>query len=316
MSGQRDAKRILILEEDENLREMLIFVLEDEGYAVRGAGSAPEAWQAMRVWPYHLLLSADQVGSLDGIKCLKAFKERFPQLKCLALVGRIRELSASADWRGSEDGVLYKPLDLASLQLAVSHALFGEQQNLFGRLRASFRLIWERIRSCWRRGQLAAANRWRERCFKEYFNQVRSGRLPLGGAMLAWDELEELDSASASAMHSGVSGISLADGYRYLCEFLSSSTCSSWRYWPSQRRENAVDCKMFACFFQRLRCGELSLTQLRQAPALRRAGKELQNSSLFLSVWGMPQAEHTPWERARLAFENGTGIWASKQKKS
>ena len=67
-------KRILVVDDEQDLCEILSFNLETEGYQVDTANSAEEALQ-MDVPSYHLLLLDVMMGGMSGFQMAKHLKE-------------------------------------------------------------------------------------------------------------------------------------------------------------------------------------------------------------------------------------------------
>lgn len=67
-------KRILVVDDEQDLCEILSFNLETEGYHVDTANSAEEALE-MDVPSYHLLLLDVMMGGMSGFQMAKKLKE-------------------------------------------------------------------------------------------------------------------------------------------------------------------------------------------------------------------------------------------------
>ena len=312
--GQRKY-RVLVVDEDDDWRELLLFALADEGYAVGGAKGAAAAWRLLQRLPCHVVLGADRLGDLDGISYLKAVKEHFPDLQCVALAGSISGSRLNKRLPPYLAGAVYKPFDPEEIKLLLRR-LLHPRLAWFRKWTEKWRLLKEKMSLRWRKWQLMRAAEQRNKCFKSFFDYVRSGHLLLGGALAVWDGLEELEAAQNQALTGSVDCRALADAYRRLGEAIAESAHFRRCYWPKQRDETAVDYQVFAAFFEKVRRGELTLEQLRLAPALRRAehlSSDLKH--LFQQIWGCGSRPAAPWSQARLDAEKGTGIWQSKSLK-
>ena len=67
--------RILVVDDEEDLCEILKFNLENEGYEVDTANSAEEALK-MDISSYHLILLDVMMGEISGFKMAKHAEER------------------------------------------------------------------------------------------------------------------------------------------------------------------------------------------------------------------------------------------------
>lgn len=90
--------RILVVDDEEDLCEILKFNLENEGYEVDTANSAEEALK-MNISSYHLLLLDVMMGEISGFKMANLLKRikrqrRFPLYSSLP---KIRKMTPSPD---------------------------------------------------------------------------------------------------------------------------------------------------------------------------------------------------------------------------
>lgn len=74
-------KKILIVEDDQYLRELYVEILEDEGYAVDHAADGEDGYQKMYKGGYDLVLLDIMLPKMDGIKILEKLKNETPPTK-------------------------------------------------------------------------------------------------------------------------------------------------------------------------------------------------------------------------------------------
>lgn len=79
--------RILVVDDEEDLCEILKFNLENEGYEVDTANSAEEAMK-MDISSYHLILLDVMMGEISGFKMANILKKDKKQQKCLSSLSR------------------------------------------------------------------------------------------------------------------------------------------------------------------------------------------------------------------------------------
>lgn len=116
-------KRILVAEDEVNLKEMLVIVLEEEEYQVDSANNGEEAWELLNKNKYDLLATDLYMPIMNGIELIKKCQESYPETKILLLCGGGKELEAThgnPDVKFNEDPIktdmfLKKPYDLSSL---------------------------------------------------------------------------------------------------------------------------------------------------------------------------------------------------------
>lgn len=119
MNGQR----ILLVDDDENLRWVVQTQLEDGGYAVMTAGSAEEALKAAEAEPPALVLTDLRMPGMSGLDLLKQLRTSSPDLPVVIVTafGTIQN-AVEAVKAGAYD-YLTKPIDFEELNLLVRRAL-------------------------------------------------------------------------------------------------------------------------------------------------------------------------------------------------
>lgn len=71
-------KKILVVEDEEYLRDLYVEILKNEGYEVDQAKDGEEAFQAMYHGGYDLVLLDVLLPKLDGFEIMKKLKEETP----------------------------------------------------------------------------------------------------------------------------------------------------------------------------------------------------------------------------------------------
>jgi excisionase family DNA binding protein len=113
-AGRGDGPRILIVDDDQRVREFVRINLELEGYDVREASSAEEALAAVEdVVPQLVLLDVVMPG-VDGWQLLQRLQERHGSIPVVMFSGKLEDLSSHATERGAADfvGKPFDPRDL------------------------------------------------------------------------------------------------------------------------------------------------------------------------------------------------------------
>jgi DNA-binding NtrC family response regulator len=78
---------ILIVDDEEGLRDGLRQLLEGEGYAVVAAETGEEALQILQQSHIDLVLTDMRMPGMDGIELLKKIRERYGELGVIILTG-------------------------------------------------------------------------------------------------------------------------------------------------------------------------------------------------------------------------------------
>lgn len=115
--------RILVVEDDESLREALLEVLGDEGHEVRVAAHGAEALETLDEWEPELLVLDLMMPVMDAFE----FREHQRQ-RAVASEARILVLSAARDLGGAAerlaaDAYLAKPFRLDEMLSTVDRLL-------------------------------------------------------------------------------------------------------------------------------------------------------------------------------------------------
>lgn len=114
---------VLIIDDEEGIRESLSGIFEDEGYTVFTASSGEEALKVLKDQSPDLIMLDVWLPGIDGIKTLKEIKNMKPDLPVIMVSGHGNiELAVKATKTGAYD-FLEKPLSLERVVLAAKRAL-------------------------------------------------------------------------------------------------------------------------------------------------------------------------------------------------
>lgn len=82
-----DNYRILIVDDDENLRIGVATILEDEGFEVQEAGNGREGIEKLEKSMYDLIITDYKMNEMDGMKFLSHIKGEYPSMKVIMVTG-------------------------------------------------------------------------------------------------------------------------------------------------------------------------------------------------------------------------------------
>jgi excisionase family DNA binding protein len=109
--GRTGGPLVLVVDDDERLREFVRVNLELEGYSVREAASADEALTAIEDQAPELVLLDVVMPGVDGWQMLQRMQERHGSIPVIMFSGKVDERAASdAEQRGAQ-GFIGKPFD-------------------------------------------------------------------------------------------------------------------------------------------------------------------------------------------------------------
>ena len=118
-------KRILVVEDEEDYRVLLVSALSDAGYSVRGASSAAEGLAAYRAEPPDLLILDVQLPDSTGFEVCRTLRSEGPAPQTPVLFCTVRSAVApvAEGTRAGGNGYLLKPFSVDDLLARVRAAL-------------------------------------------------------------------------------------------------------------------------------------------------------------------------------------------------
>jgi DNA-binding NtrC family response regulator len=121
MSGA--GERLLVIDDEADLREMLEFILSAEGYDVVTVDGGLAAIDAARERPFDLAITDMRMPDMNGIETLTALKELDPTIEVVVVTGYASEQTAAECIRRGAYGYLRKPFELGELRPLIEGAL-------------------------------------------------------------------------------------------------------------------------------------------------------------------------------------------------
>ena len=119
----RSVQRILLAEDDEDMRRFLVKALEKAGYDVVSFGNGLEAYERIKEEPFMLLLTDIVMPEMDGIELARKASELDPDLKIMFITG-FAAVALNADSNAPKQAkVLSKPIHLRELVSEVQKML-------------------------------------------------------------------------------------------------------------------------------------------------------------------------------------------------
>ncbi len=112
------SRRLLVVDDDADMRLTLKLALELAGYAVDTAANAREAIERQHAQPADVLITDIFMPDSDGFEAIDAFRRQFPQTKIVVVSGGAqftkRDYLPDAELIGV-DATLQKPFDVDTL---------------------------------------------------------------------------------------------------------------------------------------------------------------------------------------------------------
>ena len=108
-------KRILLAEDDNDMRRFLVKALEKAGYYVTHFDNGASAYERLREEPFSLLLTDIVMPEMDGIELARRATEMDPDLKVMFITG-FAAVALNPDSNAPRDAkILSKPFHLRDL---------------------------------------------------------------------------------------------------------------------------------------------------------------------------------------------------------
>jgi DNA-binding NtrC family response regulator len=120
--------RILAVDDDENIRKVIVAILEDEGYTVESVGTAKEAIEKSKRKFYNLALIDIRLPDMEGIELLTKLKETTPRMRKVIVTGYPTLQNAVDAVNKGADAYIIKPFDVKKVLKTIQEQL-SQQQN-------------------------------------------------------------------------------------------------------------------------------------------------------------------------------------------
>jgi DNA-binding response OmpR family regulator len=106
-------KKILILDDDEDILDVLEFLLKEDGYEIRASKNGENIWDAIKEFSPDLILMDLMLANLDGRSICKAIKENTETKDTIVIMISARsDLRPALGQEGSPDDFIAKPFDI------------------------------------------------------------------------------------------------------------------------------------------------------------------------------------------------------------
>lgn len=105
--------KILILDDDEDILDILSYLLKEDGYDIRGSSHGDNIWYAIKEFKPDLILMDLMLADLDGRSICSAIKENpATQDTKVIMISARSDLRPKLGEPGSPDDFIAKPFDI------------------------------------------------------------------------------------------------------------------------------------------------------------------------------------------------------------
>lgn len=140
--------RILVIDDEKNIRATLTGILEDAGYSVVAVGSAEKGMDAIREQQFEVALVDVKLPGMDGLTFLEAAKQFMPDLDIIMISGHSGISTAVQAVKMGAYDFCEKPLSLPKILISIQNldekrALARSSQEFSDDLEQRYRMIGE-----------------------------------------------------------------------------------------------------------------------------------------------------------------------------
>ena len=116
-------ERILVVDDEENVRVLFSRILQKEGYQVECASSGSEAIEKLANSSFDLVVTDLKMNGIDGLDVVRKGKTVNHTMPFILISGYGTNQTAGTAAREGADMFLMKPIEITELKLAVKKAL-------------------------------------------------------------------------------------------------------------------------------------------------------------------------------------------------
>lgn len=121
--------RILVVDDDVNIRKSLKAILSAEGYRVDLAADGKEAIRKTESKTYNVALIDIRLPDMDGVELLTRMRDTFPKMRKIIITGYPSVQNAIEAVNRKADAYIVKPVDVAKLLLTIKTHLELQQME-------------------------------------------------------------------------------------------------------------------------------------------------------------------------------------------
>jgi len=124
-----ETARILIVDDDEDIRKVLTTILEDEGYTVESVGTAKKAIAKTGKKFYNLALIDIRLPDMEGIELLTRMKDTTPKMRKIIITGYPTLQNAVEAVNRGADAYTIKPFDMKKTLRTIKEELTKQEEE-------------------------------------------------------------------------------------------------------------------------------------------------------------------------------------------
>jgi two-component system NtrC family response regulator len=124
-----ETARILVVDDDENIRKVLTTILEEEGYKVDSAETAKEAIEKTKKIFYNMALIDIRLPDMEGIELLTRIRDTVPKMRKIIITGYPTLQNAIAAVNRGANAYILKPFDMEKVLATIKEELKKQEEE-------------------------------------------------------------------------------------------------------------------------------------------------------------------------------------------
>ena len=124
-----ETARILVVDDDENIRKVLTTILEDKGYVVESVGTAKKAIGKTKKF-YNLVLIDIRLPDMEGIELLTRMRDTTPKMRKIIITGHPTLQNAIEAVNRGADAYIIKPFNIEKALETIKEELGKQQEEM------------------------------------------------------------------------------------------------------------------------------------------------------------------------------------------
>lgn len=121
--------RILVVDDDEDIRKVLETILRDEGYVVDSVDTAKKAIERSEKNFYNLVLIDVRLPDMEGIELLTKMRDTTPKMRKVIITGYPTLQNAIAAVNKGADAYVMKPFDMEKVLQIIKDELMKQKKQ-------------------------------------------------------------------------------------------------------------------------------------------------------------------------------------------
>jgi DNA-binding NtrC family response regulator len=121
--------KILVVDDDENIRKVEVAILEDKGYLVEAVGTARDAIEKSKRKFYNVALIDIRLPDMEGIELLTKIRDTTPKMRKIIVTGYPTLQNAVDAVNKGADAYIVKPFDVEKVLGTIEQQLSKQEEE-------------------------------------------------------------------------------------------------------------------------------------------------------------------------------------------